>query len=232
MTNSEPIATVSQDSQEVVCLGCQKPFQARALILFDRKIVASKCEACADLEENRTVEWARLCPLEFRLTGALEGGGRTELARMTEAAPVWQEILAWEYGPRGLLIRGQTGRCKTRAMWRLLRHQFNQRRSVIAITSAQFDRQCRDAGGTYTLTEWFNRLAAVDVLFLDDLGKAKWTEGTEAQMFDLIDERTREGRPILATTNDSGESLAARLSTDRGEPLIRRLRDYCASYVF
>lgn len=201
-------------------------------MLFDRKIVASKCEACADLEENRVVEWARLCPLEFRLAGVLEGGGQTELVKMTESSPGWQKILEWTFGRRGLLIRGQTGRCKTRATWRLLRRQFNERRSIIALTSAQFDRQCRDAGGTFTLSEWFDRLAAVDVLFLDDLGKAKWTEGTEAQMFDLIDERTREGRPILATTNDSGESLAARLSTDRREPLIRRLRDYCDTYVF
>jgi DNA replication protein DnaC len=199
------------------------------MLLFDREIMPSACEACADKRDTRACDWATLCPFEFRLR--TESRGNTDLARMDAESPNWRKVLSWQFGHRGLLVRGESGHCKTRAMWRLIRRLFDERRKVIPLTAAQFDRQCRDAGGSFTLSEWFNRLATADVLFLDDLGKGSWTQGTEAQIFDLIDERTREGRPILATSNDTGATLAARLSQDRGEPLVRRLRDYCDTMV-
>ena len=215
---------------KVVCIECGTTFEAKGIILFDRVLVPTGCEACADKRESRLGEWVRLCPLEFRLP--CEAGGKTKLSRMDSDVPGWRRVLDWNFGNRGLLVRGETGRCKTRAMWRLLRKLFEERKKIVVLTAAQFDRQCRDAGGNFTLSEWFNELATVDVLFLDDLGKANWTQGTEAQIFDLVDTRTRNGRPILATTNDTGASLTARLSADRGGPLIRRLRDYCDSLVF
>jgi hypothetical protein len=213
----------------VKCLSCGMDFIAKRKFLLERWILPSLCDTCADLRDNRIDEWAAICPLEFRLPA--ERGGKTNLQIMDAKSPGWRGILEWQFGNRGLLIRGESGRCKTRAMWRLIRRLFNERRKVIALTSAQFDRQCRDAGGSFNLTAWFDRLAKCDVLFLDDLGKAAWTAGTEAQVFDLIDERTREGRPILCTTNDDGQTLAARLSDNRGDPLIRRLREYCESVV-
>ena len=214
----------------VTCIECKRPFNAKPMRLFDRLILPSACEACADRRDSRVFDWMNLCPYEFRLCKA-EGGGNTSLERMDTERPQWRKILDWKFGHHGLLVRGETGHCKTRAMWRLLRRLFDERRKIVALTSAGFDRECRDAGGNFTLSEWFKRLAEVDLLFLDDVGKGKWTEATEAQIFDLIDERTRNGRPILATTNDTGETLAARLSDDRGAPLVRRLRDYCETLV-
>jgi hypothetical protein len=221
---NSPITTVR-------CIECGAEFQAKGRLLLDRIIMPSGCDDCANIRDARICEWVQLCPFEFRLHRQ-EGGGNTRLEKMDADQPGWRRIFDWKFGHRGLLVRGETGQCKTRAMWRLLRQLFGERRKVVARTSAHFDRECRDAGGNFTLSDWFKRLAEVDVLFLDDLGKARWTEGTEAQIFDLIDIRTREGRPILATTNDTGTSLAARLSPDRGEPLIRRLRDYCETIVF
>lgn len=225
-----PTSEMNLPTTTVRCIECGKTFMARGMILFDRVLMPSACEPCADKRDSRLIEWVRICPIEFRLPS--EAGGKTRLEVMDAASPGWRRILDWKCGQRGLLVRGATGRCKTRGMWRLLRKVFDERRKIAVLTSAQFDRQCRDAGGNFTLTPWFNQLATVDVLFLDDLGKARWTEGTEAQIFDLIDQRTREGKPILATTNDDGATLAARLSADRGEPLIRRLRDYCDTAVF
>ena len=212
------------------CIECGREFTTKTMLLLDRPIVPSACEACADKRDQRILEWVSLCPVEFRIRA--EGGGYTRLEKMDEAAPGWRKILDWKFGHRGLLIRGESGRCKTRAMWRLLRRLFDERKKFVALTAAEFDRQCRDAGGNYTLSEWFDRLAQRDVLFLDDIGKGAWTQATEAQIFDLIDCRTRNGKPILATSNDSGASLAARLSEDRGGPLVRRLRDYCDTLVF
>lgn len=212
------------------CTACHTVFTTHLFNFCGKIITPSGCPDCANLRDDRIAEWVKICPMEFRIP--IEAGGNTDLRRMDADCPNWRQALNWKFGCRGLMLRGDSGRCKTRAMWRLVRRLFDERHKVIALTSAKFDRECRDAAGSFTLSAWFDRLATVDVLFLDDLGKANWTQATEAQIFDLIDQRTREGRPILATSNDTGASLAARLSDDRGAPLVRRLRDYCECLVF
>jgi len=187
-------------------------------------ILADKLKTAQGMEVRRR----EICPMEFRTEAE---GGNTSLPRMDSASPEWRKLLHWRFGPRGLLVRGETGRCKTRAMWRVLRSLFDKGKSVAAFTSAKFDRDCRDAGGNFTLSKWFDGLVSVDALFIDDLGKAQWTPSTEAQFFDLIDERTRSGFPLLVTTNDDRATLAARISEDRSGPLIRRLAEYCESVV-
>jgi DNA replication protein DnaC len=233
------------------CRDCREPFDTKVLFINGvEKIRAAVCPACSvKLEQEqraqeavardaalsldqqqREARWAKLCPLEFRLP--TESGGNTDLARMDAVQPRWRKLLEWRYCQRGLILRGSTGTCKTRAVWRLLRRLWEEGKSIQALTAAQFDRQCRDAGGKFTLSEWFDRLARMDALFIDDLGKAQWTPATEAQFFDLVDQRTREGKPMLVTTNDDKDSLTARLSDDRAEPLVRRLCDYCEGILF
>jgi DNA replication protein DnaC len=217
----------------VQCRGCGREFPEKIIYLFesDNPRTVTVCEECADKRDTRLDEWLAICPYEFRL--AKTEGGPTSLSRMDKDVPLWRKVLDWKFPThRGLIIRGQSGRCKTRCMWRLIRRVFEERHKIIALTAGQFERQCRDAAGNYTLTSWFNKIASVDVLFLDDIGKANWSANTEANIFDLIDERTREGRPILATLNDSAEELASRLSPGRGVPLVRRLCDYCETLVF
>jgi DNA replication protein DnaC len=236
------------------CSRCKKPFSAKVM-LFDiagreTRLQVSLCADCeVELERNyqdrlladrlraeerqrisREIAWSKLCPAEFRLRS--ESDGETDIARLEREQPRVKDLLQWRLGRRGLLIRGVTGLSKTRATWRLMRRLWIEGVSISAMTAAEFDRQCRDAGGNFTLTEWFNRLATVQVFFLDDLGKGNWTAATEAQWFDLVDTRCREHRPIIVTTNDDGESLSARMSSNRGEALIRRLRDYCDCIVF
>ena len=181
-------------------------------------------------KQAREEAWSAFCPREYRLV--TEDGGATGIAQLEMATPRLKDVLAWKLGPKGLIIRGETGKCKTRAMWRLMRKLWLDDLRLAALTAGQFDRQCRDAGGNFTLTKWFDGLAKADVFFLDDLGKASWTPATEATWFDLVDERTRDHRPILVTTNDSGQTLAARMSENRAEPLVRRLRDYCQQIEF
>jgi DNA replication protein DnaC len=232
-TPAEVLAETTQPAPDPApvqstCLRCGKSFATHQVVLFDRVRVPNLCPVCDDARDTRLAEWIALCPREFR---SRDEGGFTHLPRMDADAPNWRKVLGWRYGSRGLLVRGESGHCKTRAMWRLLRQLFLERRSIVAMTAARFDRECRDAGGNFSLSSWFDRLATVDALFVDDLGKGAWTQATEAQFFDLIDARTREGMPILVTSNDNGQTLANRLSDGRAEPLIRRLRDYCECLV-
>ena len=239
--NNLDFKTITEPAE---CSACGKPYVRTVHLLSGRRVfVGRRCPACdarwqeerlaeerASKAQEHEAEWAELCPWEHRLL--TETRGHTDLTLLEAAQPDWRKVLDWEYGPLGLLLRGETGTCKTRSVWRLARKLFDQDIRVTALTAGQFDRQCRKAAGQFELPGWFDELVRARVLFFDDLGKGAWTPHTEANFFDLVDQRTCEGRPLLVTTNDSGRSLAERFSPDRAEPLIRRLREYCRCLTF
>jgi hypothetical protein len=234
------IAALERETRS--CETCGASFEAAILASLGARIAARHCPACVERralrlereQQQRTVRarppgpeerWAALCPPEFR---TLTEGGRTDPARLARECPALPRILAWRGGERGLLLCGPTGRSKTRAVWRLLRRLFDSGQAFEAHTAGEFGRSYADAAGAYRATAWFDRLTTVDALFLDDLGKAAWSEAVRAVFFDVVDKRTRTGRALLVTTNDDGETLASRFPDPHlSDPLIRRLREYC-----
>ena len=253
MSEQTPVETPETDGVVVTtstadCRLCGKPFESKRMNFLGVALTIMVCHECSvGIEERekakaeqrraearqrqqlaREAAWEDFCPKEFRLTTE---GGKTELAKLELRQPKLKELLLWR-GPRGLIIRGPTGSCKTRAVWRLVRVLYLLGLDVKFYTAAQFDRECRDAGGDFTLTKWFKALVNCDVLVLDDLGKQAWTPATEATWFDVTDQRTREDKPIIVTTNDTGETLSQRMAPERAEPTIRRLRDYCDVLIF
>lgn len=204
----------------------------------------SHCEPCLEIVtreeaeqaerfrcEQRLHEWVEICPLAYRGT---KDGGPTVEARI-EALPEWRELGEHPLGRVGLILRGKTGTCKSRAMFHLLRGYFfgHRKPSVVALTSGEFDRQCRDAAGTFKLSSWFATLEQASAVFIDDLGKTKWTPATAGQFWELVDARTKKLRPLFITTNLSGETLIEHLGVakDVAEPLLRRLRENCKVIV-
>jgi hypothetical protein len=237
-----------QQTAEAVCRRCGFKWQTVPIVLpflsgpvlpglctvCDREIEASK-KAQAEKEqearrqvhlEQREKAWAKLCPIEYRLT--TEADGKTEIARLELLVPKLKEILAWQFGSRGLIIRSRaSGRGKTRSAWRLLRKQWLNDRSIAFYTAGMFQRKAQDAAHNYQLDPWFNRLANIDILFLDDLGKGNWTENTEAIWFDLVESRTSNGRPLIITTNYKGDELEESSRSETTEFTVRRLREFC-----
>lgn len=223
---------------------CRSPFPPHNVL-----IKAVRCEPCVITAQQRRFDesvkvreerekrdsdaaWSKVCPLEFR---SVAEGGQTDLNRLRSEQSDLDKIVAHPLSSHGLILRGGTGTGKTRCMYRLLRayHESKPRPSIEAVTAGQFDRQARDAAGTYTLSQWFNRIASADILFIDDLGKAKWTPATIGQFWELIDDRTSHGRPFFATTNLNAANLIKQLDIgpDIGDPLIRRLREHCSGII-
>jgi len=213
------------------------PFVASVIELWGTRIYARHCEPCVEahrlscqpkqeIRDLREDLWASLCPREYRLITESEGG--TELAKLLSGCPGAEKALAWRYGQRGLLMGGPTGTGKTRSAWRLLRRCFDEGRTVKAMTAGEFGRSYADAGGSHTLNDWFSNLATVNVLFIDEIGNAAWTDGAEAVFFDLLEKRGVEGRPMITASNHKSESLASKLRDQtRAAPMIRRLKTYC-----
>ncbi len=70
------------------------------------------------------------------------------------------------------------------------------------------------------------RIMKVRALLLDDLGKQKFTERAEMELYNLLEYRTSHKLTTLWTANGSGSDLLAKLSKDRGEPILRRLSEF------
>lgn len=167
--------------------------------------------------------WLRVCPHLYQ---------GTDPSRLPQRPLA--EVLAWQYGPEGLLLRGATGTGKTRAAYLLLKRLvLDEMRIVSAFDTLAFDHECvqrfrSEDGGE----DWVDALAKVDVVFLDDFGKGCFTPRVEAELFGLIERRAANMLPIIATTNMTGAELAAKVTEDRGAPMVRRLREFCKCITF
>lgn len=230
-------ATDATHFETRACETCGRDFPGLVIEILGKRIYARHCRLCvAEHDLKRTPKspeidrveagWVQLCPREYRLTTELAGG--TDFARLKRECPDCSGVMLWRYNPRGLILGGKTGTGKTRSAWRLLRRSYDEGRKFIAMTAGEFGRAYADAGGNHTLLEWFGSLASVDLLFLDEIGNAAWTDGAEATFFDLLEKRGIEGRPIITTSNHDSASLAKKLKDEvRAAPMIRRLQTYC-----
>lgn len=196
------------------------------------------CDACSDKQRaeddariKREAEiaslegWRELCPEDFRECDPK----KLPLPRFL---PI---VLRWPYGPRGLILHGSTGKGKSRCAWQLIKREYERGRRIVAVDHsaaydymAQFDR----TDGRMIVALWIERLSKVSLLLLDDVFKAKFTDSFEQALFTIVSARCERKLPIIVTTNDVGESLAKRMSTDRGTALVRRLRDHCEVIAF
>ncbi len=219
------------------CQTCKQPFEFEPVLGFNFQ--PKSCPACAEANESKVLKeeqdqknaakqaklgerWLRICPPLYRETDVT----KLNLDRLNA-------VMKWEFGPKGLIVLGATGLQKTRCIYQLLsRLHFTEGRSVIALASHDFSRECAVRFGNNEGEEWISRLLAADVVFFDDLGKFKFTERIESELFGVIEGRIANLKPILATTNFKGEDFAQKMSEDRGLPILRRLREFCDTVRF
>jgi len=212
------------------CKFCQAQIEYEPIVGMPFTLRPSVCVTCEGIRRSEAAEalrrsryeaWQRICPPIYQDTDP----NHPSMPRSDRLAV----ILNWKYGPTGLIVRGVTRLGKTRSLWMLLKRlMVEEGRTVAALTDNQFASHCSAAYSVSSEVSelWKDELATADVLFLDDLGKCKLTDRVEADLFDLIETRTSNKRPIFITTNYDGKTLLTRLSPDRGAPMIARLREF------
>lgn len=210
------IETVSDYHPPRACSNCAKEFRARLVRIEHLHL----CYPCAE-------RWKRFCEVCPPLYQSCDPD------RLPCGPEGLRKVLAWQYGPRGLLLHGATGRGKTRAAWLLVRRLLDEGREVVAFDAVSFSHEVqRRFSGDGDGPKWADRLAQIAVIFFDDAGKCRLTDRGEAELFGLIERRMANCRPIIATTNFVGDTLAANLRDDVGRALVRRLRESCERLAF
>jgi hypothetical protein len=221
---------------EVLCAaGCGTAVKVTGYRVFNKTLKPRQfCDVCTERARRRKDEW-------------IERAREARLAAMWDAIcpPLYQDtdesrlpsepfgkVMAWEYGAAGLLLVGGSGLGKTRCIYRLLYRLLQEERSIRAFDATKFAHDCARHFGDGSGERWISELCAVDAVLLDDLGKAKMTERVEAELFGLVEKRAANFKPLLVTTNFTGQLLLQKLSEGTGPALVRRLRDFCITINF
>jgi DNA replication protein DnaC len=128
---------------------------------------------------------------------------------------------------RGLWLEGDAGTGKT-TLAMLVSKMALDAGSSVAIYSvprllSQFRRTYDAAPGEQSYLDLFERLSAVDLLHLDDLGSENRTEWVLEQLYALVNERYESQRSLLVTTN----LTTAKLEEQVGVRTVSRLTEMC-----
>lgn len=211
----EPVEGMPYDLTPTVCDPCD-----------ENQRTLAKVEA----ESERRRIFRTLCPPAFLETDPNHKGMPT--------AQRQAQILNWKYGPKGLVVHGQTRRGKSRLVWLLLKRLIvTDRKTVEPMSAIVFSNSSSWSwmNGPDVAADWRDRLVAADVLFIDDIGKEKLTERASADLFDVFDTRCSNLKPTIFTTNFLGDELPSRFCGDedlrpdqqRGPAFVARMREFC-----
>ena len=216
------------------CITCQKEFESAPLpgvgwtpsncpTCSAAAIVKQEQEWAAAKTSAKSRRWESICPPIFR---------DTDPERLPKKEKL-EEVLAWIYGPTGLILHGPTRTGKSRCAWLLVKKILDAGLTIRVMNSMSgFKYGSQFAIGANAPEEWVLKHCRVDVLFMDDVFKVKLTDSFEAAMFAIIEHRMGNLLPIIATLNDTGKSLAGRMSVDRGAALVARIKETCKTIKF
>ena len=214
---------------KLTCTQCSKEFEREIPPECEGLPVFKVCQPCINanaaerqdetikrLAASGVARWIEYCPPAFQ---------DTDIAKLPHPK-VSAKVLAWEYQKQGMSLYGKTRSGKTRTAWLLIKKQFEAGRTAKVMDSMSgFEYAAVFSAGGQAALEWVQSRCKCSLLFLDDVFKVKLTESFEAAAFAIVDYRLNYNLPIIATLNDTGETLSARMTGDRGDAFIARLRE-------
>jgi len=127
---------------------------------------------------------------------------------------------------RGLWFHGDVGTGKTTLAMLVSRAALDAGHSVAIYSLPRLLAEIRatfeaDSDGTYV--DFLDRLAAVDLLHVDDVGAEKTSEWVLEQLYAIVNARYEEERSVVITTNLERDALAGQIT----ERTVSRLEEMC-----
>jgi IstB-like ATP binding protein len=217
-----------QEQDSLPCRCCGRPITATSVpvTIGGRSIVLrpTVCDACANVTKlqpssaGRRSEWQRLCPSRYQ----------RDLPDEFLLRPWVNGVLRWQYGPKGLLVVGDTGTGKTWVMWRLLRRLLDERCSVVTLDAVTYRSGLTSAARQGDAADYARRLVLVDVLYWDDFGQTHLSGAASEMLLHVVEQRTSHERPLLLTSQYSGDALESQFERQQmGTAVRRRINDFC-----
>jgi len=219
------LATTTAPPLQKPCTRCQAPTAYEPLLAAGVDLAARLphyCPAChAHFEEQerqdareriaarRTATWEKTIPAKYRDTSTTHPDFHTRL---------WETVKGQDILRQSIGFIGPAGRCKTRVLALLARRAIAADHPIgwCPATAFQWAAQREfDQEDGADARRWMRTWHESRILFLDDLGKHRWTEAVESAFFALIEARTSNNLPTHWSLNPlpgddiSPESLAA-----------------------
>ena len=135
-------------------------------------------------------------------------------------------------GGRGLWLHGEVGTGKTTLAMLVSRAALDAGRSVAIYSLPRLLAEIRatfesDGDGSYV--SFLDRLAAVDLLHVDDVGAEKTSEWVLEQLYAIVNARYEEERSVVITTNLERDDARRRRSASARSRAWRRCARSCRS---
>jgi DNA replication protein DnaC len=131
-------------------------------------------------------------------------------------------------GGRGLWIQGDVGTGKTTLAMLVSKAALDAGRSVAIYSLPRLLNLLRESMDSQEgKLDFMDRLTAVDLLHIDDLGAENRTDWVLEQLYSIVNARYEAERPIVATTNLMPDELSERL----GARTVSRLVEICGDLI-
>jgi DNA replication protein DnaC len=129
---------------------------------------------------------------------------------------------------RGLWFQGDVGTGKTTLAMLVSKAALDAGRSVAIYSLPRLLNLLRESMDSEEgMLDFMDRLTAVDLLHLDDLGAENQTDWVLEQLYSIVNARYEAERTILATTNLMPDELSERL----GSRTVSRLVEICGDLI-
>jgi DNA replication protein DnaC len=129
---------------------------------------------------------------------------------------------------KGLWLQGDVGTGKTTLAMLVSKAALEQGRSVAIYSLPRLLNLLRESmDSDKGMLDFMDRLTAVDLLHLDDLGAENQTGWVLEQLYSIVNSRYEAERAIIATTNLMPDELSGRL----GARTVSRLVEICGDLI-
>jgi DNA replication protein DnaC len=135
---------------------------------------------------------------------------------------------------RGLWFTGDVGTGKTTLAMLISKSAMEAGRTVAIYSLPRLLGLLRDSyddSTDYTLTELIDRLCAVDLLHVDDVGAEQTTPWVLEQLYTIVNTRYEDGRSVVVTTNLITQEGDGPLREQIGDRTVSRLHEMCGEIL-
>lgn len=174
----------------------------------DADRIATKAKGRTDSAAARVRRFEALCPGYYRTEGIMASA--PEKLRLDLTKRVMEEGM-------GAMVVGPTGRFKTTSVFNgPVRSLLLAGGEVRYVRATEWREEISAAAKECRVDRALGKYKSADWLFFDDLGQAAGTDSSEEALYELVEVRRACNRPMLVTTQFSGDDFLQRFRQPGG----------------